>query len=169
MTLTPSVDDGAIITVNNVAVVSGQPSTPITLSVGNNTVSVKVTSNGGSIIKEHTMNVVRASDNYISTSDNYISTIMVSGIGATLNPSPFSKSVYQYVGSTKAALVRVILTAEDSSVVDIMVNNQPVISGNAITVTMSTTVGVVVEITIQVTAKTGNNIKMYVFNIMKSS
>jgi uncharacterized repeat protein (TIGR02543 family) len=68
-----SADSNASITVNNVAVISGNTSSPITLSVGSNTITVNVTAQDGTTHKIYTLNVARAAA-YIMTYDGNTNT-----------------------------------------------------------------------------------------------
>jgi hypothetical protein len=62
VTLTPTVNSaGSTVTVNSASVTSGQPSSPVNLNVGSNTISVVVTAIDGSTTQTYTLAVSRAS------------------------------------------------------------------------------------------------------------
>ncbi len=61
ISLTPTANaSAATIKVNNVAAISGQPSTSIPLSSGNNSITIEVTSEDGSAIKNYVVSVVKS-------------------------------------------------------------------------------------------------------------
>jgi hypothetical protein len=62
ITVTPTVNSaGSTVTVNSASVTSGQPSAPVNLNVGSNTISVLVTAINGSTTQTYTLTVNRAS------------------------------------------------------------------------------------------------------------
>jgi len=92
VTVTPaSADPAATITLNGVIVASGSASAAVSLNVGNNPITIAVTSADASVTNTYTINVVRA-----PSSDDTLSNLAISN--GTLSPS-FSSATTDYATS----------------------------------------------------------------------
>src|SRR6185437_5806856 len=117
-------DPGASITVNGTAVASGAASDPISLTVGNNTVSIVVTAADGVGTQTYTIAVTRAP----STNDN-LANLRVNGY--TLSPS-FNAAITSYTSTVPntTASVKITPTTSDPAAT-VTVNGTTVTSGTA--------------------------------------
>lgn len=155
ITVTPTAEDSrATIKVNGTAVTSGQPSAPVSLNVGSNTVTLEVTPYIGDP-QNYVITMNRPSSSYLSN---------VTGLD-NLNPV-FNRNVYNYTASVVngTTSVKIIPTAEEPNAT-ITVNGTTVQSGKksqAITTNVGTT-----TITVIVTSVTGNVQTTYVFNVTR--
>ena len=145
ITVTPTVNEpNAAVTVNGVAVASGNASGAIAMNTGANTVTVVVTAQNGTT-KTYTVTVTRA----VSANNNLAALSLSSG---TLNPV-FSAAQQNYTATVPGAAITVTPTVADSSA-SVTVNGVAVTSGNAsgpIALNVGTNV-----ITVQVTAQDGS-------------
>ncbi|MTK53596.1 cadherin-like beta sandwich domain-containing protein [Paludibacter sp.] len=126
VTVTPTAGQtGSTITVNNVAVNSGSSSGPISLSIGDNDITVVVSANG--ISQTYTIKITRAHSAYLSNL-----TTQAGSTAIALNPAPFAKTTTGYTASVGFDVnsITVTPTAEDSSA-SITVNGSPVTSGQS--------------------------------------
>ncbi len=134
-------DSGTVITVSGEQVESGGTSNPISLEVGSNTISVKVTAPDGSSVTEYTVTVVRGGSAYLTD-------LTLSGI-----PIEFDKNTYSYNASIEydTASTTVIPTLEDGTAsVLVTVNGTEVPSGQVVGLNVGTN-----TISVQVTAIDG--------------
>ena len=123
ITVTPTVNEpNATITVNGVAVASGNASGAIAMNTGANTVTVVVTAQNNSTTKTYTVTVARA----ISTNNDLAALALSSG---TLNPV-FSAAQQTYTATVPDASITVTPTVADSSA-SVKVNGVAITSGNA--------------------------------------
>jgi gliding motility-associated-like protein len=125
ITVTPTAADAnSTITVNGAAVVSGNASGPIPLSVGNNAISVVVTAQDGTTTDTYTISVSRAPSSIVTLSNITLSS-------GTLVPV-FNSSTLSYVASVSNATTSITVTATTSDAAEtVTVNGIPVISGSA--------------------------------------
>lgn len=159
VTLTPSVDTGATITVNNVAVVSGQASVPINLLVGNNTVSVNSTN--GVLKKNYTITINR------TTSSNLTNLTVKNGKATYAITPSFNRYVITYdVNSLPSSVsaVGILASLEDASAV-IRVNGT-VVANNVVSPFVTLNPGLN-TILVTVTPTTGTQVKTYTIRIQK--
>jgi hypothetical protein len=147
MTVTPTATQGssATITVNTVPVVSGSTSTPITLNVGSNTITVKVTAPDGVTTQSYVITVTRA-----ASSDATLSSLAVNQ--GSLSPS-FSSSVTSYSDSTHTSPVKVTPTVNTAGAT-VTVNGVTVPSGFASGGISTHTITIIVTAPDGVTTKT---------------
>ncbi|HTK20459.1 MAG TPA: cadherin-like beta sandwich domain-containing protein, partial [Mucilaginibacter sp.] len=124
ITVIPTATDAnATITVNGTAVVSGNASAPISLSVGNNVISIVVTAQDGSTVNTYTISVSRAPSSIVTLSNLTVSS-------GTLIPV-FDSSTLSYVASVSNATTSVTVTPTASDPTEVItVNNLPAITGN---------------------------------------
>lgn len=116
--VTPTATSGSAITVNNVSVESGSPSSDITVSPGHNTISVSVTK--GSTVKDITIDAIVAS--------NYLSSLTLDT--GTLTPtfdSATENYTVTYSSATTSTSITVVSVTTDAA---ITINNDVVISGS---------------------------------------
>lgn len=155
ITVTPTAEDSrATIKVNGTAVTNGHASGPVSLNVGNNTVTVEITPYIGDP-QNYVITMNRPSSSYLSN---------VTGLD-NLDPV-FNRNVYIYTASVVngTTSIKIIPTAEDPNAT-ITVNGTTVQSGKksqAITTNVGTT-----TITVIVTSVTGNVQTTYVFNVTR--
>lgn len=152
ITVTPTAEDSrATIKVNGTPVISGQVSGPISLNVGNNTITVEVTPYIGEP-QIYTIAVTRASTPYLT---NLVLKVGMSTV-IPLDPT-FNKTTMNYTASipTGTTSVRVTPTAEDTAA-SITVNGTSVTSGQTVTVSLDSN-----EITTIVSSATGTDNKTY--------
>jgi hypothetical protein len=148
ITVTATAEDSrATIKVNGVPATSGQPSAPVSLNVGSNTVTVQVTPFIGDP-QNYTITVTRASSPYLTNIT-----------GLTLDPA-FNRDVYSYTANVNngTVSVKIIPTAEDPTAT-ITVNGSIVQSGaksQAIPINIGST-----TITVVVTSATGGTQLIY--------
>lgn len=126
ITLTPTAEDpAATIKVNGVAVPSGQATVVQLPNVGDNTISVQVTSKIGNLVQNYTVVVNRASNTYLSN------LVLKSGTKPlALSPAPFVNTTTAYTATVASTIATVTLTptAEDTNAT-IRVAGNVVISG----------------------------------------
>ena len=154
ITLTPTVDDTtASVTVNGVSVSSGQPSTPLSLTLGTNTINVEVTAQNGTTIKSYTVIVTRQA---ASTNANLSALSLSSG---TLSPT-FASTTTTYTSSVANSVssLTVTPTVADATAT-VTVNGTTVTSGEA-SAAISLVSGTN-TINVEVTAQDGTTIKSY--------
>jgi LEA14-like dessication related protein len=125
ITATPTVSDGsASVTVNGVAVASGNASGAIALAVGANTITTVVTAQDGSTLKTYTVTVTRA-----GSGDANLSAMTLSS--GTLAPA-FAPATTSYTVSIAAASANITLTPTvNEPNATVMVNGVIVASGTA--------------------------------------
>ena len=124
ITLTPTVtDSNSNLTVNGSALTSGTSSQPIALSVGSNTLSIRVTAQDGTTTKTYTVVMIRAPSPASLLTDLSLS-------AGTLSPA-FRSGVIDYAAcvSSDASSITLTPTAADPSAA-IMVNGSIVASGS---------------------------------------
>lgn len=161
ITLTPSAEAGTTISINNATMVSGQPSAPIKLNVGDNVISIKVASSNGTVEKDYTVNIIRNSN------DNLTNLVLVAARKSVPTNPAFNKYTLSYTADmtqSSSTSVQVTPTAQDTSVV-IRVNGTIVASGipsAAIILSQGQN-----TITVTVTPQTGTKIRSYVVVVSK--
>jgi len=158
--VTPTTDDTqASVTVNGVAVVSGNASAAIPLAVGSNSISIVVTSHDGSSTKTYTIQVTRQSNNA------YLSNLGVSS--GTLSPA-FTLTNGNYTVSVSGATASIAVTPTlNNPYGSIQVNGTPLTSG-----TTSPPIPLAVgntKINILVTAQDGLTHKTYTVTVTRPS
>ena len=141
---------------------NGQPTKIGALAIGDNAIPVEVTTGLEQTKKNYKFNIVRASNNYLKM-------VSIVGIGRSLKPKDFSKNIFEYNATASSNKLTITPTADLAEEVDIIINEEPVDSGKAVTIDLSVIKEDVVKIVVQATSKIGNCIKKYVFNIKKSS
>ncbi len=154
ITVTATTEDSrATIKVNGVPATSGQPSAPVSLDVGSNTVTVEVTPFIGDP-QNYVITVTRASSPYLSN---------ITGI-PNMTPA-FDKNTFNYTAtvSSTTSTIKLTPTAEDSNA-GITVNGSPVTSGEKITINLATGLNNIVVI---VTSITGTDSRTYNFAVTK--
>jgi hypothetical protein len=159
ITVTPTAgDSNATITVNGMAVTSGQASEPINLDVGNNTITVQVTPLN-SEPQNYTITVTRASSPYLD------GLIIVDMRGGGISPT-FSKTTYNYASSVPNSKINanILPTAEDSNAT-ITVNGIVVQSGQSQLIDLNVGDNTV---TIIISSQTGTDQKTYMIIITRS-
>ncbi|MFC3345772.1 cadherin-like beta sandwich domain-containing protein [Paenibacillus abyssi] len=164
--ITPTAADAnATVKVNNEAVTSGSPSSPITLSEGGNTVTVEVTAQDGTTKKTYTIEVNRASAPPAPSSNANLSALTVSA--GTLTPA-FTAGTASYSASVGngTASITVTPTAADANAT-VKVNNEAVTSGSPSSpITLSEGGNTV---TVEVTAQDGTTKKTYTIEVNRAS
>ncbi len=160
ISVTPTVaDSNAKVEVNGVHTVSGVPSTPIPLNVGNNTILVKVTAENGSS-KTYTVTVNRA-----RSSNTNLSSLVVHGGELHPNFNPLTQS---YTTSVGHAVERVTVTpAVEDSTATVIVDGVPVTSGMA-SAPINLAIGETKLIEVMVTAQNGVH-KTYRVDVYRQS
>jgi len=142
------------------AVTSGNPSGPLSLNVGPNTVDVRVTAQDGSTEKTYTTTVTRA------PSDNADLSALALSSGS-LNPS-FDSATSDYTAGVGNSITNITVTPTASEPnATITVNGNPVTSGNA-----SSPIPLVLgpnTITIVTLAQNGSATKTYTVVVTRSS
>lgn len=161
ITITPSAGAGTTISVNNATVVSGQPSAPIKLNIGDNIIPIKVTSSNGAVVKDYTVNIVR------NSMDNLTNLVLMAARKSVPTNPTFSKYTLSYTADmtqSSSIGVQVKPTAQDTNAV-IRVNGTIVASGvasaainlsqgkNTITVTVTPQIGSQMQTYIVVVSK----------------
>ena len=152
ITVTATVQDSrATIKVNGVPATSGQPSAPINLNVGSNTVTVQVTPFIGDP-QNYTITVTRASSPYL--------TGLVFKVGhstITLTP-PFNRNTFTYTATSGGITsVSITATAEDSNAI-IQINGNNATSGVAMSIPVTTGSN---PINVVITSSTGDDQRTY--------
>jgi len=158
--LTPTTDAGNTIEVNGVSVASGASSATIPLTVGQNTISVYVTSADGVTVKKYGISILRASNALLS------SLIVAYGKQPLTLVPVFNKYTQTYTASlttASATAVSVKPTAAATGA-SITVNNISVTSGGMTNVSVVSGSNV---ITIAVTPVTGTKKTSYVVTVTK--
>ena len=125
ITITPTAESpAATITVNGIAVTSGQPSNAVQLNVGSNPITLAVTVNN--ITRNHTITFTRADSVYLSALTAQSGTAAI-----PLSPSPFVKTTQEYNASVNydTDTITVTPTSENSNA-SITVNGTTVSSGS---------------------------------------
>ena len=154
--VTPTVNEpNAAVTVNGVAVASGNASGAIAMNTGANTVTVVVTAQNGTT-KTYTVTVTRA----VSSNNDLGALLLSSG---TLSPV-FSAAQQNYNVTVPDSSITVTPTVADGSA-SVMVNGVATPSGNA-SAPIALNVGNNV-VTVQVTAQSGST-KNYTVTVMRS-
>ena len=125
ITITPTAESpAATITVNGIAVTSGQPSNAVQLNVGINPITVAVTVNN--ITRNHTITFTRADSAHLSA--------LTAQSGATailLSPSPFAKTTMDYNALVDYGTDTITVTpTSENSNASITVNGTTVSSGS---------------------------------------
>ncbi|NLW92786.1 MAG: hypothetical protein GXY34_14455 [Syntrophomonadaceae bacterium] len=154
-------DSYSAITVNGNPVTSGQPSAPIDLAVGTNTITVHVTAGAGGAAQNYTITVTRPSSSYLTN------LVVKSGKNTyPLNP-PFSRTILQYTSDVGAAgSVTITPTAEDTYA-NIKVNGVVVASGSpSAQITLNTGDN---PITVLISSVTGEGTTTYTVNARRAS
>lgn len=123
ITVTPTFTGLGSVTVNNVPVTSGSASSPITLAVNSNTITVRVLSEASTVLATYLVGVTRAP----STNANLGNLVLSAG---TLNPV-FASATTSYTASVpnSTSSITVTPTVEDSTAT-VKVNNVTVVSGS---------------------------------------
>ncbi|MFM8720684.1 MAG: cadherin-like beta sandwich domain-containing protein [Chthoniobacterales bacterium] len=153
VTVTPTAADStASIKVNSSPVPSESPSSPIILSVGNNTITVLVTAQDGSTTKTYTVTVTRAP----SANANLSALVLSTGI---LSPQ-FAASTTVYSADVAIAVTSITVTPTVAdATASVTVNSSPVPSGTASgAIALSSGAN---AIAIAVTAQDGTTTKTY--------
>ena len=102
ITVTPTVaGEGATVTVNGNAVVSGAPSNPIALAVGPNLISTMVRAQDNVTTRTYTVNVNRASAAVVSTAPAVVIDASRATLNGNANPNGASTVYFEY-GTTSA-------------------------------------------------------------------
>lgn len=155
VTVTPTGEDSySTITVNGTAVQSGQASQPVSLNVGQNTITVHVVAGAGGAMQDYTIAVARGSSPYLQS-------VTMSG----MRLPTFVKTQYSYSVSTTVSSTVVTATAEDASAnVVISLRGTNYTSGQSLTLNPGNN-----EISIKVTAATGGDIRTYIYNVNKTA
>ncbi|MFS0837406.1 cadherin-like beta sandwich domain-containing protein [Paenibacillus sp. 1P03SA] len=158
--VTPVLADGtAALTVNGQSVPSGTAA-PVTLNVGDNTVTVKVTAQDGTTSETYTVTVKRAAP----LSGNADLSLLTISSG-TLNPL-FAAGTTAYTANVANAVNTLDVTpAAADSTASIEVNGTPVTSGTASAVTLNVGSNTV---KVQVTAQDGT-VKTYTVTITRAA
>lgn len=153
LSVTPLLEDnGAHVTVNDMTVRSGQPSTDLSLDVGENTINIAVTAADGSTRKVYTLTVTRLSNDNTNLANVTVSAGSLS--------QAFLPSVLNYTVNVANSVSTISVTASTQDpVATMMVNNVSVTSGQP-SVAMPLVIGSNV-ITIEVTAQDGSSTKNY--------
>nr|WP_294942880.1 cadherin-like beta sandwich domain-containing protein [uncultured Mucilaginibacter sp.] len=159
--ITPtSTNAGATIKINNVAVVSGSPSTPIPLVFGVNAVAIVVTSSDGTATKQYDINITRTAP---STNANLSAFVTNAG---TLSPA-FASGTLNYTTSVSNATTGITISPTAANVnATVQVNGVDVPSGSA-SGAIPLNVGVNV-IKVVVTAENGTTIKTYKLTVTRA-
>jgi F5/8 type C domain. len=148
----------ASITINGNAAISGQPFTVNNLAIGQNTITIAVTTSGMPV-QNYIVTVKKMEDLYLSAlkiGPNVKSSI-------TLTP-PFDKKTLSYTGSCSLlTTLTVTATADVPGNVNLSVNGNAATSGSAITIPVKQ--GQVNPITIVVTSKSTGDTNTYICNI----
>jgi hypothetical protein len=120
----------ATITVNGTAVNSGEGIT-VPLNLGNNTITVSVTSAIGGVTQAYTIMVMRV--------NTYLSAVSIKAGRTAVNLSPsFNKSTLSYTGvSPSTSSLTVTPTADDSANVTIYIGTTTVVSGSSTSVAVT--------------------------------
>ena len=158
LTVTPTVaDSAASVTVNGVAVSSGNASQSIALNVGNNTITTIVTAQDGTTTKTYTTTVTRAA----ATNNANLANLLISA--GTLSPA-FDATVTSYTASVNDATsnISVTPTTDDPNAV-VRIDSNLVTSGTATIVGLATGNN---SIVIEVTAS-DNSIKTYTLQVKR--
>ncbi|PWK13487.1 cadherin-like beta sandwich domain-containing protein [Tumebacillus permanentifrigoris] len=161
LTVTPTVADStATVEVNGVAVTSGNASTPISLNVYENTISVVVTAQDGSTKKTYILTVTRAPSSNADLNNLALSQ-------GTLSPD-FASGTLTYTASVGNAVTDLTVTPTVAdSTATIEVNGVPVTSGNA-SAPISLTVGENTIIVV-VTAQDGSTEQTYTLTVTRAA
>lgn len=154
-TVTPTGEDAyPTITVNDTVVESGHNSQPIDLSVGKNTITVHVVAGSGGAVQDYTIYMTRASSPYLQS-------VTMSGVRLP----PFVKTNYSYNANTTVASTVVTAVAEDDSAdVKISLRGASYSSGQTLQLNLGSN-----EISIRVTAATGEDTRTYTYNINRTA
>ena len=161
LTVTPTVADStATVTVNGVAVTSGNASGAIALSVGSNTITTVVTAQDGATTKTYTVTVTRA-----ASANADLSALSLSS--GTLAPV-FAPATTGYTASVSNATTSLTVTPTVSAgTSSVTVNGVPTISGSA-----SGAIALAVgsnTITTVVTAQDGTTTKTYTVTVTRAA
>ena len=160
LTATPTVADAtSLVTVNGVAVTSGNASGAIALAIGSNTITTTVTAQNGSP-RDYTVTVTRA-----GSSNADLSALSLSS--GTLSPA-FASGTTAYTASVANATTSVTVTPTVSdATASLAVNGVAVTSGNA-----SGAIALAVgsnTITTTVTAQDGTSTKNYTVTVTRAA
>ncbi len=162
VTVTPTAQDAnAAMKVNGLDVTSGQPSQPITLQPGDNTVTVAVTN--GPITQDYTIKVTK------QTAVAYLSGLVLTAMGRPVALDPaFNKDQFNYTASVANTVTSVTVTpTAEQSGSTIKVNDAPVTSGQpSQPINLSPGSN---TITIQVTPAVGGNPTTYTITVTRAS
>jgi len=163
ITVTPTAADaGATITVNEAAVTSGQASSPIALSEGNNTITVEVTAADGETKVTYTITVTRAAPP--STNANLSGLVLP---GVTLSPS--------FAGGTTGYTANVVHTVNSITVTPTAADAGATITVNEVAVTSGQASDPIAlsegdnTITVEVTAADGETKVTYTITVTKAA
>lgn len=155
MTLTPTVSDSdATITVNDTTASSGLPSQTIALSTGDNTITLIVTAQDGTITKTYTVVVTQLGEP--SHNANLANLTLSSGI---LSPA-FDGNTNTYTAQIPNTISSITVTPTSAdSHSTVLVNGQPIVSGTS-------SLGIPLNVgdnslSIQVTAQDGSTTQIY--------
>ncbi|TSD67873.1 T9SS type B sorting domain-containing protein [Inquilinus sp. KBS0705] len=157
VTLSASVtEENATIKVNNVSLASGATTGNLTLAFGDNTITVKVTAQDGTTIKNYIIHITR-----LKATDATLSSLVVNG--ADISPE-FDAATTDYTATVDPSVTSVTVTPTvNETNATVKVNN--------ITLASGTTSGNILlafganTITVKVTAQDGTTIKNYVIHI----
>jgi len=157
VTVTPTVaDPTATVTVNG----SSNLTNPISLNVGDNTITVLVTAQDGTTTKTYTVTVTRAA---LSTNAN-LSALTISG--GSLTPV-FSSNTTTYAANVDNAVATITVTPTASdATASITLNGSSITSGSARTVALDIGSN---QIPIVVTAQDGVTTKTYSITVARAS
>ncbi|MFN4127706.1 beta strand repeat-containing protein, partial [Pannonibacter indicus] len=160
LTVTPTVTDAnATVTVNGNIVASGNASTNIPLSVGDNTITVIVTAQNGTTTQTYTVTVTRA-----GATDATLSNLVLSQ--GTLTPG-FASGTTSYTASVGNAVTSLTVTPTVADAnATVTVNTVPVTSGNA-SGAINLNVGSNI-ITVVVTAEDGTTTETYTVTVTRA-
>lgn len=125
ITITPTAESpAATITVNGIAVTSGQPSGPVQLNVGSTTITVAVTASN--FTRSYTITFTRADSAYLSALTAQSGTAVI-----PLSPSPFAKTTMDYNALVDYGTDTITVTpTSENSNASITINGTMVSSGS---------------------------------------
>jgi len=159
ITVTPvAADSTATITVNNIPVTTGFASGPLSLSVGQNVITVQVTAQDGVTVSNYTITVSRAPSSNANLANLTLST-------GTLSPA-FTGSTMAYSSSVNNNVTSITITPLlADSTASVTVNSAIVASGLA-SASIPLSVGQN-TITVQVTAQDGVTVSSYTITVSR--
>jgi len=157
-------DPNATLTVNGTALVSGNPSAPIALNVGNNTITTAVTAQDGTTMQSYTIVVTRIAPVVASSNANLSNLAISSG---TLSPV-FASGTSSYTVSVSNATASVTVTPATSDATATVTVNGTKIAGGSPSAPVALNVGNN-TITTVVTAQDGTTIQSYTVTVNRAA